>query len=115
VGFVTPGRPARYCRAEAVYHCLVYVSGVGSYRKRALAILVAARDTKQKIAIFLRVFIVSPFVWSPSARFSLVGIAVVIARDGRHFGANAHPSAHFLFWFPLARPVVTGISKPSYT
>ena len=47
------------------FHCSV----AGLYRKRAPATLVAAKASKQKIAIFLRFFIVPPFFWLPPARF----------------------------------------------
>jgi hypothetical protein len=46
----------------------------GLYRKRAPATLVAAKASKQKIAIFLRFFIVRPFCLVAARAFSLVGM-----------------------------------------
>jgi len=58
----------------------------GSYRKRALAKLVAAKLSKQKITIFLRLFIVRS-AYQVQA-LSLDGIVVI--GDGRRFCANVH-------------------------
>jgi hypothetical protein len=58
-----------------------------SYKKRALATLVAAKVSKQKIMIFLRLFIVRPSYQVHA--LSLEGI--VVAGDGPRFCANAHP------------------------
>jgi len=41
----------------------------GSYRNRESATLVVAKVSKQKIAIFLRIFIVRPLAWLPPACF----------------------------------------------
>jgi hypothetical protein len=48
----------------------------GLCRKRASATLVAAKASKQKIAIFLRFFIARPLCLVAARAFSLIGIFV---------------------------------------